>query len=82
LRIAVVREIVVDLPFDLFTNVLREREIRLAQVAFDDLMAGPLDLGNIGAHFECIFSINEGCSIGKNVHSSFSLRIGLSKFIT
>jgi hypothetical protein len=50
-----------------------QREIRLAQVAFDHFVSGTFDLGDVRPDFEGVFRIDEGCSFGEKIHGSISL---------
>jgi len=59
LRIAVMGIVEINLPLDLFLNVLGHRKIGFPEVALDDLFPLILQPLNLWPYFECILCIDE-----------------------
>ena len=59
LWIAVMRQVEIDLPLHLVGNMLGEREIGFAEIAFDDLEAAGFELADLGADPEGVLAADE-----------------------
>ena len=70
LRVAVVRVVGVELPFDFLPDVVRELEVGLADVAADDAAPGRLDLLNGGADREGVLGVDQPHPISEEGHDT------------
>ena len=68
LGVAVVGVVQVDLPLHLVLDDLRDREVRLAQVAFDHSLALLLEQTDVRPDLEGILGIDESDALGEQCH--------------
>jgi hypothetical protein len=65
LRVDVVRLVVVELELDLLADVLRQREVGLAEVAADDALSGRFDVADERADLERVLGIDAADPVGE-----------------
>ena len=65
LRIAIVRQIEIDLALDFIRDMPGQRKVRFAQIALDDFVTLQLELANLRPDAKRVFAADAASAIGK-----------------